>query len=911
MDRSGYAFTELQQLANKYDRTPYHPRFPYAFHPMLQLVPILGNILVFIQTAMFIHRVNQLVSIPYRERFEIWVSAIILLVLGMVPVAGFYLTLCCTICSDYLIIARRILLTRGSKQRVDIEAPMEICALDSASFIMSPIAKPASVHTAASIYTTREMAASTLSLKRQGSVMSSKSGSTKRGSIIMVEPPVVEQAKLDRVSRMNWMDEVMALSPTEDYRTSLSVNAINRNRSQTLYTNLHDLATRNSKMPMPRQESSSMRNLPSYLAHNRDSLFGDGRPKRIALADKRLTRSLHIDDEELDKRESLSKAYSMRTLSLFQILPSHAIELIVYHVAGSSHLLFDDDTESSDEYTILLMPLLSVCRDFRAAVLARYCRIHMLNLTLFSDKGDDKRLLWPARLRGIGFPTHLHAQELDITLGVFSVYNGTALRELLRVPHGDSLFPMVRSLKVTLNLTTQEQCLLAYIPTAQDIEPNIRAFVQRIRLMAPTTRKVCISFQSHSDDEPQFATPHFGSLVAQLSQLGDTIEHRYDYHLMRLELPPTGISSIVLMDYNPANGDLVMQLARHHAPTLRTLRIYVGDTGSMSQLLQNVDGSPVQYPYLTSLRLELRQDWDEEVDQQPLPAFPGASPFPKLRRLSFTSGYPFGDDTPFRSNAYTLEYLYLYLCSREVRIFGELQVFTHNSHPKLQCVRLAFGSYRPHSYFDTDISFMKFALTIGPNAHVRQITNWQTDPLFLPLIPVLGEYTCIQVLALPFMSMDVWDVIALVKALPLLTDLHTRFSKPEAWPSGIFDQHLPAYVITNYAPIGERFRCWRFADFHDTDVKAAVKCVLLLALICPNFDYAAVSAGDQTAFGKNKFCQTNGDGNYVFAGSCSQFFTCANGFGWLQDCPSDLLFDSELMECIYHEQVECDGRPQK
>ncbi|KAJ2258766.1 hypothetical protein GGI13_000444 [Coemansia sp. RSA 455] len=311
MDGSGYAFTELQKLANRYDRTPYHPRFSYALHPLLQFVPIIGNIIVFIQTAIFIHRVNQLVSIPYRERFEIWVSTIILLVLGMVPIAGFYLTLCCTICSDYLIIARRILLTRGSKQRVDIEAPMETCALDSASFIMSPIAKPASVHTAASIYTMREMAASTASLKRQGSVMSSKSASTKRGSIVMVEPPVIDQAKIDRVSRMNWMDEVMALSPTEDYRTSLSVNAINRNRSQTLYTNLHDLATRNSKMPMPRQEFSSMRNLPSYLVNNRDSLFGDGKPTRITLADKRLTRSLHIDDEELDKRESLSKGFKL------------------------------------------------------------------------------------------------------------------------------------------------------------------------------------------------------------------------------------------------------------------------------------------------------------------------------------------------------------------------------------------------------------------------------------------------------------------------------------------------------------------------------------------------------------------------------------------------------------------------
>ncbi|KAJ2331444.1 hypothetical protein GGI00_003248 [Coemansia sp. RSA 2681] len=316
MDGSGYAFTELQNLANKYDRKPYHPRLPWGLHPVLQFIPILGNLLVFIQTAVFIYRVNQLVFIPYRERFEIWVSTIILLVLGMVPVAGFYLTLCCTICSDYLIIARRILLTRGSKQRVDIEAPMEV--MDSASFIMSPIAKPASVHTAKSIYMTRETV-STASLKRQGSVSSNKSsssGGTKRDSIVHVEPPAVTEQAVsnpDRVSRMNWMDDVMALSPTEDYRTSLSVNAINRGRSQTLYTSLHDLATRNSKMPMPRQQAPmSMRNLPSYLASsNRDSLFGGNVLERPPLTNKRLTRSLHIDNEELEKRESLSKGFKL------------------------------------------------------------------------------------------------------------------------------------------------------------------------------------------------------------------------------------------------------------------------------------------------------------------------------------------------------------------------------------------------------------------------------------------------------------------------------------------------------------------------------------------------------------------------------------------------------------------------
>ncbi|KAJ2780648.1 hypothetical protein GGI18_003800, partial [Coemansia linderi] len=163
----------------------------------------------------------------------------------------------------------------------------------------------------------------------------------------------------------------------------------------------------------------------------------------------------------------------MRLLSPFQILPYHIVELILDHVAGSSRLQFDNVTKGSKGYTALLVPLLSVCRDFRTAVLARYCRVHTLDLSCFSDQIHDKKALWPERLRRIDFPTHLHAQELDITLGGFSVYNGTALKELLRAPHGGFLFPKVRSLKVTLIQTTREKRLLTRVPTELEIEPNI------------------------------------------------------------------------------------------------------------------------------------------------------------------------------------------------------------------------------------------------------------------------------------------------------------------------------------------------------------------------------------------------------------------------------------------------------
>ncbi|KAJ2095468.1 hypothetical protein GGI09_004856, partial [Coemansia sp. S100] len=456
----------------------------------------------------------------------------------------------------------------------------------------------------------------------------------------------------------------------------------------------------------------------------------------------------------------------MRTLSLFQILPSHIVELIVGHVAGSSRLLFDNETESPDAYAVLLIPLMSVCRDFRAAVLTRYCRIHKLDLSCFSDQGNDKMILWPERLRGIGFSTHLYARELDITFGTFSVYNGTALKELLREPYSDIVFPMVRSLKVTLTRTTKEQRRLASIPAAQDIEPNIGAFVQRIRLMAPTTRKVCISLQSRSDNESQFAVQHFNSLVAQLGQLGNTIEHNYNCRPMRLEPPLTGICSLVHMDDNQVNGNLLMQLARHNAPTLRTLKVTLGKADNLTQHLQNADGSYVQYPSLCVLELGAYLSWDieeqeqeqeKEQQQQQLPVFPGATPFPNLRHLSFKGSYPFGDDTPFRGNADTLEYLSMDLYPRVIGIFKERQVFTHDSHPKLQYVSLVFFQTRTRAMLDTDVPYMQTALSIGPNACVRHFAHDIDGSELRFVIPSLDGYTCIQVLSLACMAMDLWD----------------------------------------------------------------------------------------------------------------------------------------------------------
>ncbi|KAJ2860940.1 hypothetical protein GGH94_005222 [Coemansia aciculifera] len=182
-----------------------------------------------------------------------------------------------------------------------------------------------------------------------------------------------------------------------------------------------------------------------------------------------------------------------------------------------------------------------------------------------------------------------------------------------------------------------------------------------------------------------------------------------------------------------------------------------------------------------------------------------------------------------------------------LRILREGKVFTPVSHPKLQYVSLGLHLDSEPNIFETDVDYMRFVLNIGVNVPVRTITDSLTGADFQSVIPVFGEYTCIQVLTLEALRLNLWDVIALVKALPLLSDLHTSYYVIGPRPDGVAEHELSAYVIANYAPAGKRFRSWNFT-VRSEDVKNSVRCVLLLALVCPNFNYAAVTPIDRDLF---------------------------------------------------------------
>ncbi|KAJ2448412.1 hypothetical protein GGF42_005115 [Coemansia sp. RSA 2424] len=105
---------------------------------------------------------------------------------------------------------------------------------------------------------------------------------------------------------------------------------------------------------------------------------------------------------------------------------------------------------------------------------------------------------------------------------------------------------------------------------------------------------------------------------------------------------------------------------------------------------------------------------------------------------------------------------------------------------------------------------------------------------------MLGEYASIQVLVLHDVGPTLQSAIDLIKSLPLLSDLYTAAPTFEGLGQGIDMAELPDYVRSTFVPVGQRFRCWHFGHEEEINCKKLATFMLLLALVCPSFDYVAL-----------------------------------------------------------------------
>ncbi|KAJ2071559.1 hypothetical protein GGH13_003280 [Coemansia sp. S155-1] len=176
--------------------------------------------------------------------------------------------------------------------------------------------------------------------------------------------------------------------------------------------------------------------------------------------------------------------------------------------------------------------------------------------------------------------------------------------------------------------------------------------------------------------------------------------------------------------------------------------------------------------------------------------------------------------------------------ARDIRV-SVYKSLTPTSHPSLQHVKITRSVGLIRNSFDNNFdSYTRLVLQIGPGAAVREFGQFSSYSHHLQqAISMFGDHVCTQVLALPDTYMSLWEVLNLVKSLPLLTDLHTMEAHIHTPPADLAANEPPAYVLANYSSTPNRFQCWHLSFYMAFKVEVCARCLLLLALVCPNFNY--------------------------------------------------------------------------
>ncbi|KAJ2259280.1 hypothetical protein GGI13_000063 [Coemansia sp. RSA 455] len=529
--------------------------------------------------------------------------------------------------------------------------------------------------------------------------------------------------------------------------------------------------------------------------------------------------------------------------------------MVVAHLVGNTRLLSSGVTPDTVEYKWMLMRLLHVCQNFRAVASAIFYRVNSQDIGTRHYWYYEPREDWSSRrLKRFYQSLHPLTREVHLLLNKSSVYSGQALEKLSSAPFDSWNFQEIRKLKLQFYVPQWAEMLKRASTTpeyydwldekrreieeedlkiAPTVKANINEFVGRIKQMVPTLREIEIEY-GIDELEQDPGNDFFDTLLEPLLRLAPRIVHRNPDGKLDWEMPLDDISNLVHIDMEVDDIGPIAKLARRSAATLEYLCIMTGHSyhGSTFDLIRDAGGDYVCYPRLRVLKLEHYSDFERYGSS----VLPSVVPFPTLRILSLTGRCPFGDDTVFRGNSATLESLVLKTNHDDIVKLVERGVFTPTSHPRLQCVKILHTGYYGSRQYALYVKYLSLLLSIAPNAAVRCFPCGESQPDIPSVISILGGYPNIQVLSLPEVYLSLWNVILLIKSLPLLSDLHSRTPYHIQLPANVKEKELPVYVLSKYKPMGERFRCW-YITKASAYVSTTAMCVLLLALICPNFDY--------------------------------------------------------------------------
>ncbi|KAJ1906938.1 hypothetical protein GGI09_000219, partial [Coemansia sp. S100] len=214
----------------------------------------------------------------------------------------------------------------------------------------------------------------------------------------------------------------------------------------------------------------------------------------------------------------------MSAISQFQTLPPLIVEMIVDHVAASVHhqppkwRYFGGAIEN---YRMLQVPLLWVCRNFRAVVFSYLFKCYEIKIDSDVNEAKGRVLVLSRSQERLEGPFNLTAKEVKMLVGACTIFSGCASGALSHSPYNGCLFPLARTLEISFRRSNEQEKRPAVLPVA---EANITTFLQRIQQMMPRLGIVKLVGGLMPREQGDVVYHQFESLTTQLIGLVSQVD---------------------------------------------------------------------------------------------------------------------------------------------------------------------------------------------------------------------------------------------------------------------------------------------------------------------------------------------------------------------------------------------------
>ncbi|KAJ1898332.1 hypothetical protein LPJ66_002823 [Kickxella alabastrina] len=545
----------------------------------------------------------------------------------------------------------------------------------------------------------------------------------------------------------------------------------------------------------------------------------------------------------------------------FQDLPPDIIRIIVKHLTDNSRLHYSGVSPDTSVYSQLQEPLLQVSRTWRAVVYSKLCQYCQVSLVPEPERVLVEQMSLPANMRAPEIPTNHFANAVWIHVDFWSVFNGRALRMLSQAQPA-LMFPSARQVRVYFISMDSDHDIGSF----NDAEQRVVQFIQYFRQMVPAATDITLVNNAIVDAPTTLIMRLVNRLAIGLYRNATRVSLTTFGQAPPMPLDADQLSRLTHINYeSDKNYEQFVRIIRHNADTLVSLSINSRQHIDVRSLVTDNASNSVVYHGLLKLTIKLRSYQFDTVK----PNVRDVDPFPSLQQLSVTPVYAFGDDTLFRGNHSSLEFLNIMMDTKTIGMIKDRGVFADSKYTKLQHIKLS-GLQHFESATSALVEFPQHMLPALRSLElVFRYTLYQN--MFSDIANTAG-FERLQMLSLGNVGLPFSGIISLVKSMTLLCDIHCEMSSMDINPQGITNAKLPPHMHATYFPLSHKFRFWNMVTCQKTSPKNAAAAALLMAVMCPDFSCAAVAVYEKESYTAELRKAMRVAGFRKFASQCKKLF---------------------------------------